>query len=283
LRLLSPGLWFGLPPTVYLLAVFFVPLAFLLVLSVYRFDAGLIVPDVTLANYRRFFTDGFYLRGFLRTLEIAGLVAFIVTVLSYPVAYFLTRTTSRFKGLLIALVLAPELSGVVLRTYGWIVILEDRGLVNTLLMNLGWIDAPIRLSQSFAGVAIGLTHVLMPFAILAIFSTLQTIDPVLEHAAQNLGANRRRTFFRVLLPLSLPGVVGAFFLTFTIAASAYATPAILGGSGFHVLATMIYQQLLFFLNWPLASVMSLVLLLSVLVVALLGTRLESRIERAVQG
>ena len=283
LRLLSPGLWFGLPPTVYLLAAFFVPLAFLLVLSVYRFDAGLIVPDVTLANYRRFFTDGFYLRGFLRTLEIAGLVAFIVTVLSYPVAYFLTRTTSRFKGLLIALVLAPELSGVVLRTYGWIVILEDRGLVNTLLMNLGWIDAPIRLSQSFAGVAIGLTHVLMPFAILAIFSTLQTIDPVLEHAAQNLGANRRRTFFRVLLPLSLPGVVGAFFLTFTIAASAYATPAILGGSGFHVLATMIYQQLLFFLNWPLASVMSLVLLLSVLVVALLGTRLESRIERAVQG
>lgn len=283
LRLLSPGLWFGLPPTVYLLAVFFVPLAFLLVLSVYRFDAGLIVPDVTLANYRRFFTDGFYLRGFLRTLEIAGLVAFVVTVLSYPVAYFLTRTKSRFKGLLIALVLAPELSGVVLRTYGWIVILEDRGLVNTLLMNLGWIDAPIRLSQSFAGVAIGLTHVLMPFAILAIFSTLQTIDPVLEHAAQNLGANRRRTFFRVLLPLSLPGVVGAFFLTFTIAASAYATPAILGGSGFHVLATMIYQQLLFFLNWPLASVMSLVLLLSVLVVALLGTRLESRIERAVQG
>src|SRR5690606_11024519 len=120
------------------------------------------------------------------------------TVLSYPVAYFLTRTISRFKGLLIAHVLAPELSGVVLRTYGWIVILEDRGLVNTLLINLGWIDAPIRLSQSFAGVVIGLTHVLMPFAILAIFSTLQTIDPVLEHAAQNLGANRRRTFFRVL-------------------------------------------------------------------------------------
>lgn len=283
LRLLSPGLWLGLPPAVYLLAAFFVPLAFLLVLSVYRFDAGLIVPDVTVANYRRFFTDGFYLRGFLRTLEIAGLVALVVTVLSYPVAYFLTRTRSRFKGLLIALVLAPELSGVVLRTYGWIVILEDRGLVNTLLMNLGWIDAPLRLAQSFTGVAIGLTHVLMPFAILAIFSTLQTIDPVLEHAAQNLGANRRRTFFKVLLPLSLPGVVGAFFLTFTVAASAYATPAILGGSGFHVLATMIYRQLLFFLNWPLAAVMSLVLLLAVLLVAVLGNRLESRIERAVQG
>lgn len=273
----------GLPPTVFLLAAFFLPLAFLMVLSLYRFDAGLIVPDLTLANYRKFFTDSFYLEGFWRTIRLSGIVSLVVTVLAFPIAYFLTRTASRFKGLLIALVLTPELSGVVLRTYGWIVILEDRGLINTILLNLDLIERPLRLSQSFTGVAIGLTHVLLPFAILAIFSTLQTIDPVLERAAQNLGANRVRTFFRVLLPLSLPGVIGAFFLTFTITASAYATPAILGGSGFHVLATMIYQQLLFFLNWPLASVMSLVLLLAVLVVALVGNRMESRIERAVQG
>lgn len=273
----------GLPPTVFLLAAFFLPLAFLMVLSVYRFDAGLIEPDVTLENYRKFFGDSFYLAGLWRTVRLAAIVSLVVTTLSYPVAYFLTRTTSRFKGLLIALVLAPELSGVVLRTYGWIVILEDRGLVNTLLLDLDLIDRPLRLSQSFAGVALGLTHVLLPFAILAIFSTLQTIDPVLERAAQNLGANRVRTFFRVLFPLSLPGVIGAFFLTFTISASAYATPAILGGSGFHVLATMIYQQLLFFLNWPLASVMSLVLLVTVLIVALIGNRVETRVERALQG
>lgn len=273
----------GLPPTVFLLAAFFLPLAFLMVISLYRFDAGLIIPDVTLANYQKFFTDSFYLEGLFRTIRLAGIVALVVTVLSYPIAYFLTRTRSRFKGLLIALVLAPELSGVVLRTYGWIVILEDRGLINTILLNLNLIERPLRLAQSFTGVAIGLTHVLLPFAILAIFSTLQTIDPVLERASQNLGANRVKTFFRVLLPLSLPGVIGAFFLTFTISASAYATPAILGGSGFHVLATLIYQQLLFFLNWPLASVMSLVLLVAVLLVALLGNRLETRVEKAVQG
>ena len=254
-----------------------------MVMSVYRFDAGLIVPDVTLANYQKFFSDPFYLSGFLRTLLLAGLVASVVTFLSYPVAYFLTRTRSRFKGVLIALVLAPELSGVVLRTYGWIVILEDRGLVNNLLLGLGLVEKPLRLSQSFTGVATGLVHVLLPFGILAIFSTLQRIDPVLERAAQNLGANRVQTFFRVLLPLSLPGVLGAFFLSFTLTASSYATPAILGGSGFHVLATMIYEQLLFFLNWPLAAVMSLVLLTSVLVVVFLGNRLETRLERAVQG
>lgn len=282
-RLLPTHVWLGLPPTVFLLAAFFVPLAFLMVLSVYRFDAGLIEPDFTLANYQRFFSDSFYLEGLWRTVRPSLIVAFVVTLMSYPIAYFLTRTTSRFKGLLIALVLAPELSGVVLRTYGWIVILEDRGLINTVLLNLNIIERPLRLAQSFTGVALGLTHVLLPFAILAIFSTLQTIDPVLERASQNLGANRVTTFFRVLFPLSLPGIIGAFFLTFTISASAYATPAILGGSGFHVLATMIYRQLLFFLNWPLASVMSIVLLLTVLIVALTGSRVENRVERALRG
>ncbi len=271
------------PPTLYLLLLFVAPLAYLLVISVYRFDAGLIVPAVTAENYRKFFTDPFYLAGYGRTLLLATLVATVVTAMSYPVAYFLTRTRSRFKGLLLALVLAPELSGVVLRTYGWLVILEDHGLVNTWLMNLGLTSAPIRLAQSFSGVAIGLVHVLLPFGILAIFSTLQTIDPVLERAAQNLGANRWQTFRRVLWPLSLPGILGSFFLCFTLTASSYATPSILGGSGFHVLATMIYEQLLFFLNWPLAAVMSLVLLVSVIVVVVLGGRLETSVERRVQG
>ena len=273
----------SLPPFVYLLALFFVPLAFLLVTSVYRFDAGLVVPDFTLANYQTFFLDRFYLEGLARTVILATLVSVIVTVISYPVAYFLTRTRSRFKGLLFAMVLTPELSGVVLRTYGWRVILEDRGLINNLLVNLSIVEQPIQLSQNFLGVTIGLIHVLLPFGILAIFSTLQSVDPVLEQAAQNLGADRRQTFFRVLLPLSLPGILGAFFLSFTLAASSYATPTILGGSGFHVLATMIYQELLFFLNWPLAAVMALVLLIVVIVVVSLGTRLESRVEKAVQG
>jgi len=273
----------SLPPVVYLLALFFLPLAFLMVVSVYRFEAGLVIPDLTLANYQKFFTDGFYIAGLFRTLYLSFLVATTVTVLSYPVAYFLTRTRTRFRGFLLALVLAPELSGVVLRTYGWIVILEERGLINTLLLNMNIIEQPIRLSQNFTGVVIGLVHVLLPFGILAIFSTLQSIDPILERAAQNLGANRRRTFWRVLLPLSMPGILGSFFLCFTLTASSYATPSILGGSGFHVLATMIYEQLLFFLNWPLAAVMSLLLLILVLTVVLIGNRAEARVERAVEG
>jgi len=254
-----------------------------MVVSVYRFEAGLVTPDVTLANYRKFFTDSFYLVGYWRTIQLAGAVAILVTLMGYPIAYLLARTESRLKGLLFALVLAPEISGVVLRTYGWLVILEDQGLINTLLMNLGLIEQPLRLAQSFTGVTVGLTHVLLPFGILAIYSVLQTVNPALERAAQNLGANRTQTFFRVLLPLSLPGIIGSFFLAFTIAASAYATPAILGGARFHVLATMIYRQLLYLLNWPLAAVMGMVLLISVVIIALLGNRLEARVERAVQG
>lgn len=273
----------SLPPVVYLLALFFAPLAFLMVISFYRFDAGLMIPDFTLENYRMFFTDPFYLAGYLRTFVLASLVASIVTLISYPVAYFLTRTHSRFKGLFFALVLAPELSGVVLRTYGWLVILDDGGIINSLLLELGLIEQPLQLARNFIGVAIGLVHVLLPFGILSIFSTLQSIDPVLERAASNLGANRVQSFFRVLLPLSLPGILGAFFLSFTLTASSYATPSILGGSGFFVLATMIYDQLLFFLNWPLAAVMAFVLLVSVLIVIAVGSRLENRVERAVQG
>lgn len=287
-----PGRWRRLPPThvllavppvVYLLALFFAPLALLMVVSFYRYDAGMMVPGFTLDNYGKFFSDTFYLAGFLRTLALASIVATIVTTISYPVAYFLTRTRSRFKGLLFALVLAPELSGVVLRTYGWLVILEPGGLINETLLGLGLITTPLELSSNFLGVTIGLVHVLLPFGILAIFSTLQTVDPDLERAAQNLGANRRRTFFEVLLPLSLPGILGAFFLSFTLSASSYATPSILGGSDFFVLATMVYEQLLFFLNWPLAAVMAVVLLVSILTVVALGTRLENRVERTVQG
>ena len=282
-RLLPPAFLLAVPPVVYLLALFFAPLAFLMVISVYRFDAGMVVPGFTFENYAKFFSDGFYLAGFARTLALASIVATIVTVISYPVAYFLTRTKSRFKGILFALVLAPELSGVVLRTYGWMVILEPGGLINDLLIRIGLITTPLELSSNFLGVTIGLVHVLLPFGILAIFSTLQNVDPDLERAAQNLGANRRRTFFTVLLPLSLPGILGAFFLSFTLAASSYATPTILGGSDFFVLATMIYEQLLFFLNWPLAAVMSVVLLVSILTVVGVGTRLENRVERTVQG
>jgi putative spermidine/putrescine transport system permease protein len=281
-RRVPPALVLLAPAVAYLLLLFFIPLGILAGVSVLKYQGGLIVHVFTLDHYTKLLTDRFYVGILLRTLQIAVTVAASTTALGYPVAYFLARTRSRWKGLYLALALAPELSGVVLRTYGWLVILEDRGLVNTLLVGWGVIDAPIRLVHNTTGVIIGLTHVLMPFAILALMASVGSIDPTLEQAAMNLGANRLRTFLRVTLPLSVPGVLGAFFLTFSISAGAYATPAILGGKGLEVMATMIYTQLLYILNWPFAAAMSVVLMTVVLLAMILSARFVGRLSAGFQ-
>jgi putative spermidine/putrescine transport system permease protein len=281
-RRLPPVVLLLAPALLYLLLLFFIPLAILAAVSFMGYKSGLIVREFTTAHYVKFLTDPFYLRILLVTARIALTVAVVTTVVGYPVAYFLARTRSRWKGLLMALVLAPELSGVVLRTYGWLVILEDRGLVNTLLKSWGVIAEPVRLVHNTTGVIIGMTHVLMPFAILALMASIQSIDPTLEQAAMNLGAGRLRTFLRITLPLSTPGVLGAFFLTFSISAGAYATPAILGGKGLEVMATMIYTQLLYILNWPFAAAMAVILMIVVLFAMILSARLVGRVGGAFQ-
>ena len=270
------------PSLIYLLVLFFVPLGILAAVSVLKFHNGLIVRELTLEHYVKFLTDPFYLGIMWNTLRVALIVSAVTTLLGYPVAYVLARTQSRWKGLLIALVLAPELSGVVLRTYGWLVILEDRGVINTLLRSWGVIAEPIRLVHNYTGVIIGLSHVLLPFAILALMASIQAIDPTLEQAAMNLGAGRVRTFLRITLPLSAPGVLGAFFLTFSLSASAYATPAILGGKGVEVMATMIYTQLLYILNWPFAAALSVALMAVVLVTMFASARLVGRMSGVFQ-
>ena len=158
-----------------------------------------------------------------------------MVLLSYPLAYFLVRTTSRWKTLLIAASLTPLLASVIVRTYGWWVILNREGAVNSLLAWLGVIDRPLTLLPSTAAIIVGLAHALLPYGVLTIMAALNGLNPSLERAAMSLGANRTRTFISVTLPLSLPGIAGGFLLTFAIAISAYATPAILGGPGAHPL------------------------------------------------
>lgn len=236
-------------------------------------------PGFTTESYRHFFGDALSLAGLLRTLVMSAAVAVCVTAMAYPVAYFLARSKSRWRGVVFALAIAPELAGVVLRTYGWLIILEDRGFINDLLISSGLIAEPLPLSKNMFGVVVGLTHVLLPFGILSLLTSIQGIDPNLEKSAQILGASRAAVLRHVVLPLSVPGLVSSLFIAFTLAASAYATPALLGGSGFNVLATMIYQQILFFVNWPLAAVMANVLLIIVLAIAFSSSRLESRLHR----
>ena len=265
-------LYLALSPSVLMLLVFFaLPMGMMIGLSFSDAQSGL----PSLASYHRFFTDGLSLPGILRTISMSLCVAVCVTVLGYPVAYYLARARGRTRALVFALALAPELAGVVLRTYGWLIILEDRGFINDALLHLGLISTPLPLSKNMFAVVVGLTHVVLPFGILSLMTSIQGIDPNLERAARVLGASRASVMRHVVLPLSVPGIVSSLMISFTMAASAYATPALLGGAGFKVLATMIAEQVLFYVNWSFAAVMANVLFLMMLVVSYLGIRFEA--------
>lgn len=239
-------------------------------------DATTLAP--TLFHYERFFSDGLSLAGLYRTAVMSILVAICVTGLGYPVAYYLARSRSRWRALVFALALAPELAGVVLRTYGWLIILEDRGFINDALLHLGLIASPLPLSKNLFAVVVGLTHVVLPFGILSLMTSIQGIDPNLERAAQMLGASRLSVLRHIVLPLSVPGIVSSLLIAFTMAARAYATPALLGGARFKVLATMIYEQVLFYIDWRFAAVMAIALLIMMLAVSVLGIRYETRLR-----
>lgn len=263
------------PPSLVLLLFFAIPMGMMIGLSFQQQGSS----EFTLHTYGRFFGDSFTLAGLVRTIAMSGLVAICVTVMAYPVAYYLARSRSRWRPVVFALAIAPELAGVVLRTYGWLIILEDHGFINNALIWLGVIAEPLPLAKNMFGVVVGLTHVILPFGILSLLTSLQGVDPNLEKSAQILGASRASVLRHIVVPLTVPGIVSSVLLAFTMSASAYATPAILGGAGFKVLATMIYEQVLFYIDWSFAAVMANVLLVLMLAVAFAGSRLEARLHK----
>ena len=262
-------------PSFVLVLFFSIPMGMMIGISFQSQTEG----SPTLASYSRFFSNDLVLAGLARTVVMSGLVALCVTVLAYPLAYYLARATSRWRTVIFALAIAPELAGVVLRTYGWLIILEDRGFINSALIWTGLITEPLPLSKNLFGVVVGLTHVILPFGVLSLLTSLQGINPNLEKSAQILGASRLAVIRHIILPLSVPGIVSSFLIGFTMAAGAYATPALLGGAGFKVMATMVYEQVLFYLDWPFAAVMANVLLILMLAAGFIGSRLESRLHQ----
>jgi putative spermidine/putrescine transport system permease protein len=221
---------------------------------------GAMREDWTLANYGEFFDDPYFLEMTLGSIELSVIVTALALVLSYPIALFLYRWRSPWRGVIVVLTVSPLLVGAVVRTYGWIIILGDRGWVNGLLAALGLVSEPLRLVNNRTGVIIGLTEILMPYMALALIAGFGRLDRTLEEAARSLGASPVRTFLRVTLPLSLPGVALGSLLSFVLAISSFITPKLLGGGRVFLLATEIYDQALTTVNWPLAATISVVLL-----------------------
>ncbi len=270
---LRPWLLVGLPAA-FLFVFFVLPNAFLLVASFLKSEAQMLTDERTLENYGFLFGRPLYRAAMLRTFIVGGLVGALVVVVSYPLAFFLARTTSRWKGVLIALALTPLLASVVVRTYGWWVLLNREGALNDLLRALGF--APQVMLPSVGAIVVGLTHSLLPFGVLTILSALNGINPSLERAALSLGASRTRTFLTVTLPLSAGGVVGGFLLAFALAISAYATPTILGGPATETMATLIYKFMVSLMDWSIGSALGTMLILSSMLLVGVGTVLGAR-------
>jgi putative spermidine/putrescine transport system permease protein len=254
-------LWLLLPGLLALGVSFVMPMLWLLRASFSTSALGGPNGEWTLANYSTVIFDPFYWRVTTNTLTYGLSVTFFAVLLSYPIALFLARTTSRWRGLLTALAIAPLLTSGVVRTYGWMVILGDRGVINGTLRALSLTDAPIRLANNFLGATIAMIEILMPYAILAILSGLGRLNLQLEEAAAMLGANRFKVFWRIVLPLSLPGVLTAALLVFVLAISGFVTPRLMGGGRVFVLGTEVFSEATVTLNWPLAAALALLLLI----------------------
>jgi len=263
--LLAPGL-------VLLFGVFMAPLCITLRYSLNRFIAGGSQETAfVLDNYARFILDPYYAAILLRTLALGSGVALVTLLLGYPLAYAIARGRSRWRALLIAATLIPLMTNVVVRSYGWMILLSNSGVIEDALAELGL--PRVKLLYTMTGVVLSLTQVMMPFMVLTLVGVLQNISGDLEDAACGLGAGRWRVFRDVLLPLSLPGIVAGSFLVFALTISAFATPRLVGGASVEVMATMIYDQVLNALNWPFASATSIILLVIVLALMIVQGRL----------
>ena len=242
--------------------------ALLLFLIFYFYPIIKLVPQsliedgaVTFQNYMRIFTEPLYYNSFLRTVFISLLAAIINLLLGYPIAYALTRVKPKTAKLIIAIIMISFWTSLLVRTYSWMVVLQRNGIINKALISLGIIEDPIQLMYTTGAILVGIVHILLPFMILPIYSVLRTMDPSLKLAAMSMGATRRKAFFHVTLPLSVPGIASGIMLVFIQALGFYVTPMLLGGPKILMVSGLIDKQMFQFLNWGFGSAIGMLLLL----------------------
>ena len=269
------------PALVLFAALLVVPLWMTGVLSLRAYDLATgAIEGWTLQNYFDALGDPYYHAIFLRTLAMALSVTAISALIGAPEAYILSRMRPPWRGMFLILVLSPLLISVVVRTLGWVLLFGRNGLVNGMLVGLGFAAGPVRILYTMTGVIIALVHVLVPFMVISVWASLQRIDPRVPQAALSLGASEATVFMRVILPQVIPGLISGSLIVFALAASAFATPAIIGGRQLKVVATATYDEFLGTLNWPLGAAIAIVLLVvNALVMLSYNALLERRYAR----
>jgi putative spermidine/putrescine transport system permease protein len=271
-----------LPSMLFLAAFFALPALGLVSYSVLtQAPDGTVGLPLTLEHYRHFFATPLYARVLLTTLEISLIATALAIVLGYPVALVMVRSAPPIRQAITIIVIAPLVVSVVVRTYGWQLILGNgpTGILNWLLLNSGIAKSPVALLYSETAVVIGSLHVFFPMMVLPLASALGKIDPRLEDAARTLGATGWRTFRRITLPLSLPGLTVGCTLVFSLTAGSFVTPAILGGTSGQMLGMLVEQQILVVYNWPFGAAIATVLVAIVLGANVVSVRLLDRQRR----
>src|ERR1043165_9787485 len=268
----------SLPALLLFGAIVIIPLVMTVLLSFHDWGQYKgIEPVYILKNWREVASDGYFHEMFLRTFRIALLVTLLTAVLGAPEAYILNRMRAPWRGLFLLVILGPLLISVVARTLGWALLFGGAsGVVNKALVSLGLISAPLPFMFTETGMVVALTHVLMPYMVLAVWAALQRLDPQVENAAVALGAGQITVLRRIVLPQAMPGILSGAVIVFALAASAFATPAIIGGRRLKVASTLAYDEFLNTLNWPLGAVIAVLLLIAVAALIVGANRLLER-------
>lgn len=261
--LLSASTLIG-PATIFVAAGLFVPLMLLFRYSLNRFEPRrMMVEAFTAENYIRFFADPFYTNIFWTTLRVAALCTLVCLIMAMPLAYMLARTQSRFKNILIMLVVLPLFVGNAVRAAGWMTLFGSKGFLNVTLQQIGAISEPLQIMFTEQAVILGIIAVNLPYMVLTLQSVIEGVNRNVEEAAFSLGAGPFTMFRRVLLPLALPGILAGTILTFILGMNAYATPVLLGGPRFKMMGPLVFGQ--FQLNnWPFGAAIAFILMAATL-------------------
>lgn len=268
------GFLLTLPAVVVFLVLFISPLVYGAWMSLHASQYGMIQPGLTLQQYETLFTNPSYIEALIRTFRLSISATVMTLILGYPLAYALAFRLGRMGAVLTVIILAPLLMNVVVRTLGWMLILGRNGMISNLSINLGFGEFTILYTEW--AVLIGYVQVFLPFMVLSILASLQTIDLNLLKASNSLGATPVTTFRTVLFPLSLPGVLSGCIIVFSLSSGVFVLPALLGGTSLRVLSLLAYQQTTTTLNYPLGAAVAFLLLAIVLSVVLITTLLLER-------
>ncbi len=258
----------------FILLLFFLMLPLCSTLWPTVFNDGL-----SLNQYITFFQDEYYLEIFQRTLKISLITTLVCTLFGVPTAYFVSRCSAKWKGILIAISLFPLLTNSVVRSFAWINILGKNGIINQFLVGIGLVDQPISMLYTEFAVIIGTIYLFLPIMIMTLVGVMDNIDNDMMEAAESLGANRLKAFMKVVLPMSVPGMITGAVLVFTGSLTAYTTPQLLGGNKVLVLPTLIYQRSMTLNDWTGASVIAAIMIVATLIVMKALNFMAARIDK----